>query len=66
MSLDERRKDEELKVERITNKNLICNKCLYKLDDSKVYGNTSRCALYDYKPYTVFNEKSSCKDFYKE
>lgn len=33
-------------VVRITNKDLKCKDCIYRLDDSEVLGNTSRCKLY--------------------
>lgn len=31
---------------RITNNMLVCKDCIYKLDDSTIFGNTSRCRVY--------------------
>lgn len=38
---------------RITNEDLVCRDCTYKLDDSEALGNTSRCSKFTSKPSNV-------------
>lgn len=38
---------------RITNDNLKCKDCLYKYDDTTIYGNTSKCSMFNHKPDKV-------------
>ena len=64
-SLSERRKDEQLKVVRITNNDLICKDCRYCLDDSKQFGNTSRCEKFSLKPNEVW-DKHTCRKYKKK
>lgn len=33
-------------IVRITNKDLVCKDCMYRYDDSVIFGNTSRCDFY--------------------
>ena len=40
-------------ISRTTNQNLKCRDCLFRLDDSKILGNTSRCQEYPLKPNQV-------------
>lgn len=39
----DRMESEARAFKRITNNDLVCKDCLYKLDDSKILGNTSFC-----------------------
>lgn len=57
---------EELKVDRITNNDLICSDCVFRLDDTKIYGNTSKCKIFDLKPNHIFEKKSICVAYRKE
>lgn len=45
--------DDNLTFERISNNNLICKDCIFRFDDSEVYGNTSRCLAFIDKPNGV-------------
>ena len=38
---------------RLTNANLVCKDCIYRMDDSKVWGNTTKCKQYADKPSPV-------------
>ena len=38
---------------RITNEQLTCRDCTYRLDDSEIRGNTSKCEMYTSKPNQV-------------
>lgn len=40
-------------AKRITNNDLVCNDCVFALDDSIKLGNTSMCQKYDLKPNKV-------------
>lgn len=57
MSFAARMKSEiglEGSVRGITNDNLTCHNCKFKLDDSKVFGNVSICKVYKYgKPNKI-------------
>lgn len=49
MSMKERIESESQAVIGISNEDLICKDCVYKLDDTKVLGNVSRCKRYTVK-----------------
>ena len=65
MSLKDRIKSESRTTSRITNKDLICRDCAYRLDDTKVYRNTSQCKVYISKPNSVYLGKG-CEEYKKE
>lgn len=44
--LGDRILSEQKAAKRITNDDLKCKDCIFKLDDSKILGNTSRCEIY--------------------
>lgn len=46
-------KSEQQAFGRVTNKQLVCRNCIYCLDDTEKYGNTSKCELYTSKPNSV-------------
>lgn len=50
---EKRIKSEARTVTRITNSLLKCKDCRFRLDDSKILGNTSRCQEYPLKPNQV-------------
>lgn len=57
-----RRIESEAKsMSRITNKDLVCSNCRFRLDDTAVFGNTSRCRRYLRKPNHVLNGKRCMK-----
>lgn len=58
--------NEELKVDRVTNNDLVCNDCVFCLDDTEVYSNTSKCKIFNLKPNHVFENKSICVAYRKE
>ena len=46
--------ESEQTMQRITNQDMVCKDCLLALDDTVIFGNSSRCELYqDCKPYQV-------------
>lgn len=49
----DRQESEARAAVRITNEDLVCRDCIYKLDDSVILGNTSRCKRYPWKPDKV-------------
>lgn len=54
--LDKKFKNDRLKFGLIKNADLMCNDCMYRYDDSQVFGNTSRCEMYqDCKPSEVLD-----------
>lgn len=65
MSLKDRIKSESRTTSRIINKDLICRDCAYRLDDTKVYRNTSQCKAYISKPNSVYLGKG-CEEYKKE
>ena len=48
-------KDEKLQFERITNENLKCKDCKFRYEDILIFGNTSKCAKFEWKPLDVLN-----------
>lgn len=53
--LDEKFKNDDLKFEQITNKDLICKTCKKKYDDANMPCNTSKCEAFNVKPYEVLD-----------
>ena len=51
--LEKRYKSEQEAFGRVTNDDLVCKSCIFKLDDSEILGNTSRCEQYGVKPNKV-------------
>lgn len=57
-------KDEARSKARITNDDLVCKDCIFKLNDSEILGNTSRCGQFVSKPDKVLLG-GSCKEYKK-
>lgn len=53
--LDEKFKNDDLKFEQITNKDLICKTCKKKYDDTNMPCNTSKCEAFNVKPDEVLD-----------
>lgn len=49
----------------ITNKDLVCKDCLFKIDDTVRLGNTSICEKFDCKPNGVL-KGGECIEYVKE
>ena len=47
--------NDELKMVRITNEDLVCKGCRNKFDDTNIPANTSKCEKYDLKPDEVLD-----------
>ena len=66
--MKERIESEARAIIGISNKNLICKDCEFVLDDSKVFGNVSRCKIFEVKPANVLlgekcdTYKSQCEE----
>lgn len=54
-ALDEKFQKDELKFEPIKNKDLICDDCKKKYDDTDLPCNTSKCEAFDIKPDKVLD-----------
>ena len=54
-SIDEKFKKDKLKVEHVTNDDLVCATCKSKYDDIDMPCNTSKCEKYDLKPSNVLD-----------
>lgn len=52
-------------VTRITNSMLQCKDCKFRLNDSKILGNTSRCLIFSLKPNQVI-KGGDCSKYKKE
>lgn len=63
--LKKRIESESQSISRITNQDLMCRDCLFRLDDSKILGNTSRCQEYPLKPNQVL-KGGSCTEYKKK
>ena len=57
--------NDELKMVRIKNEDLVCKRCKSKFDDTSVPANTSKCEKFDLKPDRVL-DGGRCKEFYAE
>ena len=64
-NFEKRIENESLGVRRVTNDSLICKDCIYRLDDSEIFGNTSRCEVYDDKSKEVLLG-GRCDDYTRE
>ena len=53
--LDEKFKNDDLKFEQITNKDLICKDCKKRYDDTNMPCNTSKCEAFNVKPNEVLD-----------
>ena len=62
---EKRIKSEARTVTRITNSLLKCKDCKFRLDDSKILGNTSQCMQYPLKPNKVLKGEN-CPKYQKE
>lgn len=64
--LDRKCQRDKLRFVRITNQDLVCRDCLYRYDDSVIWGNTSKCEMYEtVKPSTVI-DGGKCELYDKE
>lgn len=61
----EKRIKSEQTIRRITNDNLICKNCLLRMDDTVIFGNTSRCEQFPAKPVEVLIG-GGCEFYIKE
>lgn len=61
----ERIQDEAKGFKRITNNDLKCRDCLFRLDDSVRLGNTSQCRVFILKPNAVL-KGGDCPKYKKE
>lgn len=52
-------------MQRVTNDDLHCRDCVSRLDDTKVYGNTSKCSKFVRKPAAVLSGKR-CPQYQQE
>lgn len=65
-SLSKKWKNDSLIFEPIANDNLVCKDCLFRFDNSEIYGNTSRCEIYpDRKPSEIIYGKA-CNEYIRE
>ena len=62
---EKRVESESRSVGRITNADLVCRDCIYRLDDSERLGNTSQCKRYISKPNKVLLGRD-CEEYRKE
>jgi len=54
--LDRKCQRDKLHFVRISNQDLVCQDCLYRYDDTKIPGNTSKCEVYeDVKPSEILD-----------
>lgn len=51
--LKKRIESEQQCMKRVTNDDLVCKDCEFKLDDSIKLGNTSKCKIFNIKPNKV-------------
>lgn len=65
IELERKWEDEKVTAKRVTNDSLICKNCIYRFDDSKFFGNTTKCEAYERKPNEVFTKKM-CEKYQKE
>ncbi|MBR0359151.1 MAG: hypothetical protein IIX37_07475 [Selenomonadaceae bacterium] len=56
---------ESKNTSRISNENLICKDCVSRVDDSKHFGNTSKCLKLGLKPTKVLLG-GECSEYEKE
>ena len=65
-SLHEKWEKDPVRFKRITNDDLVCKDCAFRLDDSEIYGNTSRCEVFpDIKPGKVING-GKCDEYLRD
>ena len=62
---EKRIESESRSVSAITNADLVCRDCIYRLDDSERLGNTSQCKRYISKPNQVLLGRD-CEEYRKE
>ena len=62
---EKRIESESRSVGAITNADLVCRDCIYRLDDSERLGNTSQCKRYISKPNQVLLGRD-CEEYRKE
>jgi len=65
MSAKKRITSEQRCMKHITNNDLVCKDCIYRIDDSIVLGNTSECETFDLKPNKVLTG-GKCDEYVKE
>lgn len=64
-NFEKRIKEESKGLFRVTNNSLRCRDCVYRLDDSEVFGNTSQCKQYILKPGKVLKGED-CEKYERE
>ncbi len=55
--------DDELHLIRITNEDLQCKDCKHKYYDTVIFGNTSKCEMYEIKPNGILLNKKKCEHY---
>ena len=60
------KKDDELKFNRISNGNMLCKDCVFRLDDSEKWGNATKCKQFLFKPNNVLLGDKNCIWYNKE
>ena len=64
--LDKKFKNDRLKFGLIKNADLMCKDCMYRYDDSQVFGNTSRCEMYQERKPSEVLDGNECWLYDKE
>lgn len=64
-SLDEKFQNDNLKFEPIKNKDLVCETCKKKYDDTELPCNTSKCEAFELKPDEVL-DGGDCYEYEQE
>lgn len=57
---------DNLSARRITNKDLQCRDCVYRMEDTEICLNTSQCKAYGSKPVGVLLNEEDCQMYQKE
>lgn len=64
--LQKRVESEQQAIVRTTNNDLVCRDCVQRLDDSLLFGNTTKCEFYPQcKPVEVLR-RGECEQYVRE
>lgn len=64
-SMEQKFKNDKSNFTRITNDDLVCGNCEFRMSDSQIFGNTSRCKKFSLKPNEVLSG-GECNEYKKE
>lgn len=66
--MQKRIESEQRAIVRISNDNIVCKDCRFRLDDSETFGNTSSCDKYPEhtKPFSIILKGENCEYYEKE